>query len=41
LIVILENMLSPVITVDLHQHLWPDDVLRTRESRVGAPCARA
>lgn len=26
--------------IDLHQHLWPEDVLRALEGRVEAPCAR-
>jgi hypothetical protein len=32
-------MVRPVIAVDLHQHLWPEDVLRTLEGRSSAPRA--
>ena len=33
-------MLLPVHTVDLHQHLWPEGVLRALETRSSAPRAR-
>lgn len=29
-----------VIAIDVHQHLWPEDVLRALEGTVGAPSAR-
>ena len=33
-------MVPPVHSVDVHQHLWPEAVLRVLERRVGAPKAR-